>query len=198
MKPILKNIIFTLSVILTSPFVIIYKVLSLIDKSDQPFASFSQLFSLLPGKTGNYLRTSFYFFSMRHCKKDCVISFLTIFSQQATELESGVYLGPGCNIGLSVIKKNSLLGSGVHVMSGKKQHYITDLNTPIKDQGGYFEKIIIGENCWIGNTALIMADIGEHSIIGAGSVVVDKIPPFSIAVGNPAKVVQTRNLTTLA
>ena len=197
MKAILKNIIFILSVILISPFIIIYKVLSLIDKSDQPFASFSQLLSLLPGKTGNYLRASFYFFCMLRCEKNCVISFLSIFSQQATELESGVYIGPGCNIGLSSIKQNTLLGSGVHIMSGKNQHHITDLNTPIKDQGGCFEKITIGENCWIGNGALIMADIGEHSIIGAGSVVVDKIPAFSIAVGNPAKVIQTRNSTTM-
>ena len=192
MKAILKNIIFILSVILISPFIIIYKVLSLIDRSDQPFASFSQLLSLLPGKTGNYLRASFYFFCMQHCEKHCVISFLTIFSQQATELESGVYIGPGCNIGLCSIKQNTLLGSGVHIMSGKKQHHITDLNIPIKEQEGHFKKIIIGEDCWIGNGALIMADIGEHSIIGAGSVVVDVIPPFSIAVGNPAKVIKTR------
>jgi len=196
MKDILKNIAFTLSAMLISPFIITCKLLSLIDKSDQPFASFSQLLSLVPGKTGNYLRASFYFFCMQHCEKYCVISFLSIFSQQATELESGVYIGPGCNIGLSSIKQNTLLGSGVHIMSGKQQHYIADLNTPIKDQGGCFEKIIIGENCWIGNGALIMADIGDHCIIGAGSVVVDKIPAFSIAVGNPAKVIQTRDLTT--
>lgn len=192
MKIILKNIIFVLSVILTSPFIIIYKLLSLIDKGDQPFASFSQLLSLMPGKTGNYLRAAFYFFCMQRCNKDCVISFLSIFSQHETELESGVYIGPGCNIGVSLIKQNTLLGSGVHIMSGKSQHHITDLNTPIKEQGGYFEKITIGEDCWIGNGALIMADIGEHSIVGAGSVVVDKIPPFSIAAGNPAKVIRTR------
>ena len=193
MKAILKDILFFLSIILVSPFIIIYKILSLIDKSDQPFTSFSQFLSLLPGRTGNYLRASFYYFCMQRCEKGCVISFLSIFSQQATEIESGVYIGPGCNIGLSKIKKNTLLGSSIHIMSGKNQHYISDLNIPIKDQGGHFEKIIIGENCWIGNGALIMADIGDHSIIGAGSVVVDKIPPFSIAVGNPAKVIQTRN-----
>lgn len=94
--------------------------------------------------------------------------------------------------------KNTLLGSGVHIMSGKKQHHINDLETPIKDQGGDYEKIVIGEDCWIGNGALVMADIGEHSIIGAGSVVVDKIPPFSIAVGNPAKVIQTRKPDAMA
>ena len=124
---------------------------------------------------------------MQHCKKDCVISFLSIFSQQETELESGVYIGPGCNIGLSSIKQNTLIGSGVHIMSGKKQHHITDLTIAIKDQGGVFEKIMIGENCWIGNGALIMADIGEHSIIGAGSVVVDKIPPPFYSGRQPCK-----------
>lgn len=196
MKAFLKNIIFILSALLISPLIVIYNLLSLIDKSEQPFATFSQLLSLLPGKTGNYLRASFYFFCMRRCEKGCVISFLSIFSQQATELESGVYIGPGCNIGLSSIKQNTLLGSGVHIISGKNQHHISDLEIPIKDQGGHFEKITVGENCWIGNGALIMANIGEHSVIGAGSVVVDEIPAFSIAVGNPAKVIQSRKTAT--
>jgi len=65
-------------------------------------------------------------------------------------------------------------------------------DTPIRNQGGTIEKIEIGENCWIGNNATVMADIGSHSIIAAGSVVVNQVPAKSIVAGNPARVVKTR------
>lgn len=54
------------------------------------------------------------------------------------------------------------------------------------------EGIMIGEGVWIGQNASILAGayIGDHSIIGAGSVVKSKVPRYSIAVGNPAKVVK--------
>jgi len=52
--------------------------------------------------------------------------------------------------------------------------------------------IRIGDDCWMGGNVCIMAGvtIGEGCTIGAGSVVTKDIPPFSIAVGNPARVVR--------
>ena len=77
---------------------------------------------------------------------------------------------------------SSLVGIGLYML----------IDTPIKNQGGNFEKITIGEDTWIGNGSLIMADIGNHCIIGAGSVVTNSIPDYSIAVGNPAKIIKIR------
>ena len=176
-----------------SPITLSYLLLNLILKSDQLFAGFSQLVSLFPGKTGSILRAGFYRFTMSQCHENAVIGFTTIFSQRNTNIDKGVYIGPQCNIGKCSIAANTLVGSGVHIMSGKGQHNFDDLNTPIKDQGGTFSKIDIGEDCWIGNNALIMANIGNHSVIAAGSVVIDDIPDYAIAVGNPAKVIKIRN-----
>ena len=75
---------------------------------------------------------------------------------------------------------------------GKELHKFDDLDTPIRDQGGQFKKIIIGEDCWVGNGALILANIGNKCVFGAGSVVVNDIPDFSIAAGNPAKIINSR------
>jgi acetyltransferase-like isoleucine patch superfamily enzyme len=77
-------------------------------------------------------------------------------------------------------------------MSGKGQHNFDNLDVPIKDQGGVFEKITIGENCWLGNGAMIMANIGDGCIVGAGSVVTNDMPANSIVAGNPAKVIKNR------
>jgi acetyltransferase-like isoleucine patch superfamily enzyme len=51
----------------------------------------------------------------------------------------------------------------------------------------------IGKNVWIGSNCMILAGaiIGDHSVIGAGSIVTGEIPPRSLAVGSPARVVKT-------
>lgn len=56
-----------------------------------------------------------------------------------------------------------------------------------------YHDIYLNKGCCIGMGAIIMpgVTIGEGSIIGAGSVVVNDIPAWSIAVGNPAKVVKS-------
>ncbi len=59
------------------------------------------------------------------------------------------------------------------------------------------EPVTIENYCWLGAKALILpgVTIGEGTVIGAGSVVSKDIPPYSIAVGNPARVVNKRNET---
>jgi virginiamycin A acetyltransferase len=54
--------------------------------------------------------------------------------------------------------------------------------------------IVIGEDVWVGSNSSILAGvtIGRGSIIGAGSVVNKDVPPYSIAVGNPARVIRQR------
>jgi len=129
---------------------------------------------------------------MTKCHANCLIGFATVFSHRDTEILEGVYIGPQCNIGKSRIEKNCLLGSGVHILSGKGQHNFDDLDTPIQEQGGTFEKIIIGEDTWIGNGAIVLANIGKKCVIGAGAVVIKDIPDYSIVGGNPAKILKTR------
>ena len=52
---------------------------------------------------------------------------------------------------------------------------------------------VIGNNCWLGEKCIILpgVSVGEWCIVGAGAVVTKDIPPYSIAVGNPAKVIKT-------
>lgn len=76
------------------------------------------------------------------------------------------------------------LGSN-HVFDDPRSPYISTGTTNDEVQK-------IGVNCWIGtgSTVLGNVEIGYGSIIGAGSVVTKDIPPFSIAVGNPCKVIK--------
>lgn len=53
--------------------------------------------------------------------------------------------------------------------------------------------IIVGNDVWFGAGAIVVpgVTIGEGSVIGAGAVVVNDVPPFSVAVGVPARVVKS-------
>jgi len=54
--------------------------------------------------------------------------------------------------------------------------------------------VIIGNNVWVGNGVIILpgVEIGDGAVVGAGSVVTKNIPPYSIAGGNPARVIKYR------
>lgn len=57
----------------------------------------------------------------------------------------------------------------------------------------YTHPVTIGDNVWICTGAILLpgVTIGENSVIGAGSVVTKDIPPNSLAVGNPCKVIRS-------
>lgn len=53
--------------------------------------------------------------------------------------------------------------------------------------------VVLEDNVWLGNGVMVLkgVTIGRGSVIGAGSVVAKSIPPWSVAVGNPAQVIKT-------
>ena len=82
------------------------------------------------------------------------------------------------------------LAQGV-VISGLNHNY-QDTNKPISEQGVSTNLITIQDDVWVGANAVIAAGvtIGKHCVIGAGSVVTKDILDYSVAVGNPAKVIK--------
>lgn len=174
------------------PIYLSYRLAARVGDPDEAFWSFSQALSMFPGKTGSFLRNAFFRRAMTACHPDVTIQFGTLFSQRDIEIGPNVYIGPQCNIGRCRLEAYCTLGSGVHIMSGKRQHFFGDPQTPIKDQGGVLEKVVIGEDTWIGNGALVMADIGRKCVIGAGAVIAAPVPDYAIMAGNPAKQISQR------
>jgi len=191
-RPILKSIIDLVCLLLVLPLFYLHWFMMILGSNNASFSAFSQFLSLIPGLPGCYLRKNFYRLAMTRCHKECAILFGSIFSQVDTEIGKGVYIGAHCNIGKCRIEDYCTIGSSVHIMSGKNQHNFDNLDIPIQEQGGVFKKVTIGEDTWIGNCALVMASVGKKCIIGAGSVVTKDIEDYSIAVGNPARVIKKR------
>ncbi len=111
------------------------------------------------------------------------------------QIGKGVYIGTGTTLfghrGLE-IGDDCLLAQNITLTP--YSHIFDDPNRIIYSQGGHCEKVTIGKDVYIGMRAAVMysGNIGEGSVIGAGSVVVKPIPPYSVAVGTPAKVIKER------
>lgn len=106
-----------------------------------------------------------------------------------------VFINRGVNITARedvFIGDNTLIGPGVVINSG--MHHYEDPNILIRDQGHRTQPIHIGNDVWIGAKSVILPGvcIGDGSIIGAGAIVTKSIPPYSVAVGVPAKVIKFR------
>jgi acetyltransferase-like isoleucine patch superfamily enzyme len=115
--------------------------------------------------------------------------------------EGSVRLGPKVVLGrdnvvnsyLDVeIGENALLGDWIYVCDFDHRHDRVDV--PIRKQGIAKAPVRIGADVWIGEKASILrgADIGAGSVIASQSLVRGAIPPFSIVVGTPARVVRSR------
>lgn len=159
---------------------------------EQAFRASSQMMSLLPGLVGDYLRAEFYRLTLPRVGTDVQICFGTLLSSREATIGDHVYVGSHCVIGDVDIGADVLLGSNVHLLSGQAQHGTKDLKRPIRLQPGHFERIRVGEDTWIGNGAIVMANVGRQCVIGAGSVVAADIPDLSVAAGNPARIIRSR------
>lgn len=95
-------------------------------------------------------------------------------------------LGP-VTLGTDVV-----MGPDVTIMA--TAHKFADIDTPVNQQGGTVQPVVIGDDVWIGTRSIILpgVTIGHGSVIGAGAVVTKDFPPFSIVGGVPAKEIGKR------
>lgn len=96
-----------------------------------------------------------------------------------------------CNAAASVIVGDSvLIASNVLVTDSD---HIIEPGIPVTRNPNFITRpVVIEHDCWIGQNAVILkgVTVGHHSIVGANSVVTRDVPPYSVAVGNPARVVK--------
>lgn len=86
------------------------------------------------------------------------------------------------------IDDGTLVAGGVTILC--HEHVYRD---PVDPRLPLLKKVQIGKRCFIGVAALILpgVTIGDDCIIGAGAIVTKDIPPGSLAVGVPARVVRS-------
>ena len=191
-REILKSIARGTALVCVAPALLSFTVRARLLSRDRAVQSTSEWLALIPGLAGQYLRRAFYSRVLAHCHHTVTIETGTIFCRAGARLDEHVYVGGGCRMGLVHIERDVLVASGVHIPSGASTHRIDVLTTVIREQARGEQLVRIGAGCWIGEGAVVMAEVGENSVIGGGAVVTRAIPAWSIAAGVPARVIRRR------
>jgi virginiamycin A acetyltransferase len=190
MKEFLKAAARAAASIAVLPQLMSYRIRAAIAGETRALTGSTQLLSLVPGLTGQYLRRAFLARVLRGgCASSAVIEFGTLFSQVDSRIDENVYIGPRCHLGRVHLERDVLIAAGVHIPSGPHSHG-TDLSAPIHDQPGTLRAVRIGAGAWIGSNAVVLADVGQNTIVGAGAVVTSPLPDRVVAAGVPARVVR--------
>ena len=128
-----------------------------------------------------------------------------------SHIQTGSKIGSNCSIGQNVnIGNNVIIGNGVKIQNNvsvyegvELEDYVfcgpsmvfTNVKLPRSEfpQRGseHYSKTLVKKSASIGANATIVCGvtIGEYALIGSGSVVTKDIPPYSLVVGNPGKVI---------
>ncbi len=192
MKNLLKTCANFVALLIVLPAYLCYRLGGMLIGPEKAFPGWSQFFALAPGLTGVTLRRAFYRLVLPQCDGDCCISFGTTFSHPTARIGRSVYIGLYCSIGDVTLEDDVLVSSNVSILNGGKQHGTARLDIPIREQPGVYTHVTVGRDSWIGDRSIVMADVGRHCVVGAGSLVTKSVPDFAIAVGSPARMVGSR------
>jgi acetyltransferase-like isoleucine patch superfamily enzyme len=112
-----------------------------------------------------------------------------------------ITVGDGCSFAGDVtisaaasvtLGSDVLVARGVHI--GDHDHAFTDPGRPARRQGiANAAPVMIGDGAWLGHNVTVTAgvSIGRGAVIAAGAVVTRDVPPYSLAVGIPARVARS-------
>jgi acetyltransferase-like isoleucine patch superfamily enzyme len=127
-------------------------------------------------------------------------------SPELVKIGDDVIIGPSVVINIGPCK-GFYIGSKTGIARGtfirSANHRFDDTEKPYQEQGHDFKvinfkgreySIVIEEDCWVGANAILLSGthLGKGAIVSAGAVVSSVVPPYSIVVGNPARVIGNR------
>jgi maltose O-acetyltransferase len=186
---------------------------------DLPAECWWSLIAAMPTRLGVFLRRAAYRPRMASGRRFDIGAGVAIHGMRNLSLGDGTAIEDDCTLcchnapltlGRSCyLNRNVRLGSagtasltlgdnvmvGPNVVMDTSRHRDGRTDIPMKDQGMEYRPISIGDDVWIGANAVVICgvSIGRGCIVGAGAVVTRDLPPYSVAVGVPARVVRRRD-----
>ena len=188
-KRIVKRFLFLLGLVVTSPMILLTWMEGIImrNRSSRVFGSCKEVLSLVPTFVGEYMRLAFYWSVCTGVSPDACFMFGSMAAHRDMIVRSGTVIGVYTIIGRADIGNNVLFGAHVSLLSGKYQHGRPGERAESRETPMDFQLIKIGDNSWIGQDSIIMANVGENCTVGAGSVVYKEVPNNTTVLGNPAR-----------
>jgi UDP-3-O-[3-hydroxymyristoyl] glucosamine N-acyltransferase len=186
-RKLVKLTVFAACLALVAPFIALTWLEKHVSRGEMLFNLFAQFLALWPGRLGSYLRGAYYFGTLDRCSWETHVGFGSIFTHRGGALGTRASMGSYCVLGRAHIGAEVMMGSRVSIPSGKRQH--------IDDEGkltsnSTFETVTVGARTWVGEGAIIVANIGSDCIVSAGAVVIKEMPGGVIIGGNPARIIR--------
>jgi virginiamycin A acetyltransferase len=154
------------------------------------FGFWAQVFAIVPGIAGTFLRRAYYRTTLDECEGDFYVGFGSMFTHRGARVEDGVFVGAYALIGCASLRRGCLIGSRASLLSGGALHQMRPDGTWSPTEPERLQQIEVGEHAWIGEAATVMADIGPRAMVAAGSVVSAAVPERIMVAGNPARFVR--------
>ncbi len=187
MRRTIKAGIICLAAVLVAPLVVVSWVEKLLRLGESAFVTFAHGVALVPGPIGHWIRAAYYVGTLDRCSWETHIGFGSFFTHRGADISPNVSTGAYCVLGHAVIGPGVRIASRVSIPSGKRQHVDEDGKLI---EGANFERVRIGAGCWIGEGAIVVADVGQFSIVSAAAVVINPVPDRCIVGGNPARILK--------
>lgn len=143
----------------------------------------------------NYLRYGCLILFGAKIKTTAIGEGVTVFCPWDLTVGADTTIGARCTLtAYGGLKIGNDVRIAPNVMIMTTDHAYSDAKTLIRDQGFKLGSVEIGNDVWLAANVVIVkgVHIGNGAVIGANSVVADDIPPYSIAVGSPCKVIGSR------
>ena len=187
MRRLSKMLVFALATVLVSPLILVALLEKALSRSEGVFVGASQFLALLPGLAGAYLRAAFYWTTLERCHWEIRIGFGSLFTHRGATLGRNASMGAYCVVGHADIGEEVMMASRISIPSGKRQHFGEDGRISAEPR---FDRVAIGDRAWVGEGAIVMADVGRDCIVSAGAVVSSAMPDGTLIGGNPARVLK--------
>jgi len=134
------------------------------------FTMLAQGCALVPGLPGVFLRRAFYRLTLEACGESFFIGFGAWLTHRAARIDEGVYIGSFAVLGACHLGRGSRIGTRCSIVSGGRLH--------------------IGEYATLGESSVVLANVGASATVAAGAVVSAAVPPSVVVAGNPARFVR--------
>lgn len=186
-RQVVKICAFTVSAVLVSPLIGLSWLEKRLWRGEALFAACAQLLALVPGLVGAYLRGAYYFGTLERASWQTHVGFGSLFTHRGGALGAKASMGSYCVLGHAKIGAGVMMASRVSIPSGKRQHFAVDGGLTGEST---FATVSVGERTWVGEGAIILADIGSDCIVAAGAVVTASMPNGVLIGGNPARIIK--------
>ena len=187
----LKTIIHWCLILICGVLILPFGILATLEKylihRDMFFILGAQISSLVPSPLGDYVRRAYYSMTLDRFHPSAILGFGSYFSKRGARIGKNAGAGAYCVLGLVDIEEDVRIASRVSIISGIHTHGgSADLGTN-KWTATEFTRVHIGAGTWIGEGAVVGADIGRGALISAGAVVLSPVPDGVMVMGNPAR-----------